>query len=129
MPRGGGFGGGGFGGRGGGFGGGGFGRRIGIPLMGGYGGYGGYGGGYGSPLLGSLMAGGLGYAMGSSSAQQAQQPYQPYPYQGQPAAPQGQPPNGDSGKLAQIKLLGDLREAGTLTNDEFESEKQKILNS
>jgi hypothetical protein len=85
----------------------------------------------GSPLLTTLMADGLGYIMGSTTAQQPQQaplpqPY-PYPYQGQPAP---QPPpaaSTDSGKLAQLKLLGELREAGTLTDDEFESEKQRIL--
>jgi hypothetical protein len=45
-------------------------------------------GGYGSPLLNSLMAGGLGYLIGNNAAQQAtpnQSPmmvpmYQPYPY-------------------------------------------------
>jgi hypothetical protein len=79
------------------------------------------------------MAGGLGYALGSNSAQQnAQQapPYQqpyPYSYQAPPAAPQGQAPSTDSGTLAQLKLLGELHEAGTLTDDEFASEKQRIL--
>ncbi len=91
--------------------------------------------GMGSPLLTTLMAGGLGYALGSNSAQQDvqqappyQQPY-PYPYQAPPAAPQGQAPGADSGKLAQLQLLGELHEAGTLTDDEFASEKQRILRS
>ncbi len=122
MPRGGGLrGGGGFGGRGFGM------RRVGVPLLG-MGGYGGYGG---SSLLGTLMAGGLGYMMGSNSTQQQQipQPMQPYPYQGQPATPQGQPTDANSSKLAQLKQLGDLRESGTLTDDEFEREKQSILHS
>ena len=62
MPR------GGFGGRG--FGGRGFGmRRYGAPLV--YPGMGMGGMGMGSPLLTSLLAGGVGYALGSSSAQQA----------------------------------------------------------
>ena len=99
-------------------------RRVGIPLM---------GMGGGGSLLGTLMAGGLGYMMGSNSAQQGTPqapqplvaPYPPYP----PATSQGPTTSADSGALAQLKLLGDLRESGTLTDDEFEREKQKILRS
>ena len=69
---------------------------------------------------------------------QYQQPqYQPPPQQYQaPQAPQYQPPpqqyqqpaaSGGNETLAQIKLLGHLRDSGLLTNDEFEAEKQKIL--
>ena len=84
------------------------------------------------PLLTTLMAGGLGYAMGSSSAQQNAPQYppyppQPYPYQAPPAAPQGPVSGADSGKLAQLQLLGELHESGVLTDDEFEREKQRIL--
>lgn len=58
------------------------------------------------------------------------QPYlYPSPYQAPPAPTQGQPAGADSGKLAQLQLLSELRESGTLTNDEFEREKQRILNS
>jgi len=136
MPRGGfggrGGGGRGFGGRG--FGGGGFGmRRMGMPLI-----YPMGGGGMGSPLLNSLMAGGLGYMLGSNSAQQAPPPqpypvptypaYPPqYPYQGPPATP-APSVNTDNGKLSQLQLLGRLRDSGVLTEDEFEREKQQILN-
>jgi len=104
-------------------------RRFGAPLLMPMGGW----GGMGSPLLTTLIAGGFGYMMGSSSAQQAAPqtspypPYPPYPYQGQPVAPQGSTYSADSGKLAQLKLLGELRESGILTNDEFEREKQRIL--
>jgi len=95
----------------------------------------GMGMGMGSPLLTTLMAGGLGYALGSNAAQQAapqaQQapPYRPYPYQAPPAPPQGPVPSADSGRLAQLKLLGELHESGILTDDEFEREKQRILRS
>ena len=90
--------------------------------------------GMGSPLLTSLLAGGVGYALGSNSAQQGaqqappyyQQPY-PYPYQAPPAAPQGQGAGADNGRLAQLRLLGELHESGTLTDDEFERQKQRIL--
>ncbi|MGB8346868.1 MAG: SHOCT domain-containing protein [Ktedonobacteraceae bacterium] len=112
-----------------GFGRGGFGRgfgmrRFGAPLIMPMGGY---GMGMGSPLITTLMAGGLGYMMGSNTAQQPSQtmapPSQPYPYQGPPASAS----SADSGKLAQLKLLGELHDSGTLTDDEFESEKQRIL--
>jgi len=134
MPR------GGFGGRG--FGGRGFGmRRFGAPLV-----YPGFGMGGGSPLLTTLLSGGVGYALGSSSAQQQQVPqqvqqvppypqYQPYqappqqqaPYQAPPASPQQQAVLADTDRLAQLKLLADLQEKGVLTDDEFEREKQRIL--
>ena len=54
-------------------------RRFGAPLM-----PMGMGMGMGSPLLTTLMAGGLGYALGSNAAQQAAPQAQqapPYPYQ------------------------------------------------
>jgi len=104
-------------------------RRFGVPLVYPMGGF-----GMGSPLLTTLMAGGLGYALGSSSAQQAPPqappypqypPNQSYPYQAPPAPVS----SADSGKLAQLKLLGELHDSGILTDDEFESEKQRILRS
>jgi hypothetical protein len=75
--------------------------------------------------------------------------YQTPQYQGPPPqyqTPQYQPPqtpqyqapvvtpnqqataaSGGNEKLAQLKLLGHLRESGLLTNDEFEAEKRKIM--
>ena len=81
------------------------------------------------------MAGGIGYMMGRQSGQQYQQPqYQPsqapqYQPPQQYQQPQYQQPAGGSSNetLAQLKLLGHLRDSGMLTNDEFEAEKQKIL--
>lgn len=119
-------------------------RRRGFPLfpMGGYGmGMGGGG------LIGDLMAGGIGYLMGKQSAQQAPQ-YQPpqAPQYQPPQPPQYQPPpspqyqaptvtsnqqvtaaSGENERLAQLKLLGRLRDSSLITNDEFEAEKQKIM--
>ncbi len=106
-------------------------RRGGFPLlgMGGFGmGMGGFGGG--GSLLGDLVAGGFGYLMGRQSAQQYQAPqYQAPQYQPPSQAPQYQAPaaSGANEKLAQLKLLGQLRASGTLSDDEFEAEKQKIL--
>jgi Short C-terminal domain len=81
-----------------------------------------------------------------SQAPQYQQPqYQP-PQTPQYQPPQYQPPqtpqyqastgtpnqqvteaSGVNERLAQLKLLGRLRDSGILTNDEFEAEKQKIM--
>lgn len=66
-------------------------------------------------LLGGLLIGGLGYMLGR---QVAQNEYQQSP------RPQAGP---SSDQLAQLKLLGELREAGVLTEEEFQSQKQKIL--
>jgi hypothetical protein len=111
----------------------------------------------GGGLIGDLMAGGIGYMIGKQSAQQApqyqpqqapqyqspqyqpqqapqyqpQQPprYEPPQYQA-PAATPNQQVTASSGvneRIAQLKLLGHLRDSGLITNDEFEAEKQKIM--
>ena len=82
--------------------------------------------GMGSPLLSGLMAGGLGYLLGSNMNQQVS----PQMQQVAPA-PTAPPSYGlqttetvqsaDSGNLAQLKLLG------VLTDDEFTREKNRIL--
>src|SRR5260221_10594873 len=102
--------------------------------------------GGGGSLLGDLAAGGIGYLRGRQSAKQPPQ-YQPPQYQPpqtpQYQAPQYQPPqtpqyqtpanqqapaaSGGNERLAQLQLLGHLRDSGLLTNDEFEAEKRKIL--
>jgi hypothetical protein len=81
-------------------------RRMGFPLLG-------MGFGMG-PLFTGLLAGGLGYLLGSNS--------QPNPQmaQGQPAAP-------SADTLAQLKLLGELHDKGVLTDDEFTREKTRLL--
>jgi hypothetical protein len=111
------------------------GRRVGYPLFGGFG-MGGSGLGGGGGFIGDLLAGGVGYLMGKNTSQNQQQypaQYQQYPPQYQQATPQYQPVQGSAGgvqdnRLAQINLLGQLRAQGTLTDAEFQAEKQKILN-
>ena len=55
--------------------------------------------------------------------------YQSPPYQAGAVTPeqQGTAASGVNERLAQLKLLGHLRDSGLLTNDEFEAEKQKIM--
>ena len=65
-------------------------------------------------LLSGLIVGGLGYLLGR---QQGQSQYQ----QSQPQA------NAQSDQLAQLRLLGQLRESGVLTEEEFQEQKRKIL--
>jgi hypothetical protein len=77
-------------------------RRPGLPPFGPIG------------LLGDLIVGGLGYLIGR---QQGQKQYR----QRQPQA------NAQSDQLAQLSLLGQLRESGVLTEEEFQEQKQKIL--
>jgi hypothetical protein len=56
------------------------------------------------------------------------QPLQTPQYQAPPVMPNQQAPaSGESERLAQLKLLGHLRDSGLLTNDEFEVEKRKIM--
>jgi membrane protease subunit (stomatin/prohibitin family) len=58
----------------------------------------------------------------------AEQNPEQYGYQEQQYAPPPQPaaPNTDD-KLAQLKQLGELKNAGVLTDAEFEAQKAKIL--
>ena len=65
-----------------------------------------------SGLLGDLIVGGLGYLLGRQQGQNQQR---------QPQA------NAQSDQLAQLRLLGQLRESGVLTEEEFQEQKQKIL--
>jgi Short C-terminal domain len=65
-------------------------------------------------LLGDLIFGALGYLIGR---QQGQSQYQQRPPQA----------NAQSDQLAQLRLLGRLRESGVLTEEEFQEQKQKIL--
>jgi hypothetical protein len=55
--------------------------------------------------------------------------YQPPQYQSSMVTPNQQATGASSvnERLAQLKLLGHLRDSGILTNDEFEEEKQKIM--
>lgn len=92
-------------------------RRLGAPIIMPVGGW-----GMGSPLLTGLLAGGVGYALGRNAAQQNQ----PQPPPAPPPSP-SQSPAGENGRLAQLQLLEELHNSGTLTNEEFEREKQRIL--
>jgi hypothetical protein len=123
------------------------------PGLGGLGSFGGFGGGLGGGgIVSDLLSGGIGYLAGKHIAQnqqqqsgqyqqnlpQYQQPVPPYPQYSpqysQPASPyqapvsQGSVGNAQNNNLAQLKLLGQLRQSGVLTEDEFQREKQKILN-
>ena len=64
--------------------------------------------------------------------QAAQQYYQPQAAQPhyQPPAPQAPaaPADDMNAKLAQLKELGELRQAGVLSDDEFQQQKDRILN-
>ena len=57
------------------------------------------------------------------AAEQAPPPEEPQ-YQEAPAAP---PPPSTDDKLGQLQQLGQLRDAGVLTEAEFEAQKGKIL--
>jgi hypothetical protein len=64
-------------------------------------------------------------------AQQAQEQYaqqqQMYAQQAPPPAPAPAASGGESDMLDQLKQLGELKDAGVLTEAEFEAQKAKIL--
>ena len=107
----------------GGFGGGPMGPGPGGPIGGGFGGpmLGGWGMGLGGGLLGTLLAGGLGYYVGrrrgQGNAQDASSQQYPQPATTDPS----------SQRMTQLKQLGQLRESGVVTEEEFQQEKQRIL--
>jgi hypothetical protein len=68
-----------------------------------------------SGLLNDVLIGGLGYLIGRQQAQnQSQHRQQPQDH-------------AHSDQLAQLRLLGQLRESGVLTEEEFQEQKHKIL--
>jgi hypothetical protein len=67
----------------------------------------------------------------SKEQQQAPQQYEEPPqqqYQAPPPAEAAAPAPDMDAKLAQLKELGALKEAGVLTDFEFETQKNRILN-
>ncbi len=91
------------------------------------------------PLLRAAAVGGVAY-MGAKAgtnramANQAQAPAAPEPAPAPPppaAAPAPAPataaPVDTSDRLAELKQLGELKEAGVLTQEEFDKEKARIL--
>ena len=85
--------------------------------------------GFGGPsLLTSLMAGGLGYLLGSSTANQQMPPQQVPMYQ-QPQPTSAPTPNTDNSMLSQLKMLSDLHNSGALTDDEFVRAKNRLFSS
>lgn len=87
------------------------------------------------------MVGGMGYMAGKATANRAAQgaTQEERPPESQPAAASASPSatsappaatgGGSSagGTFEQLKQLGELRDSGVLTPEEFEREKQKIL--
>jgi len=75
------------------------------------------------------MVGGMGYMAGKAganrAAQEASQENQPAAASAPPPATAAGAPAG--GTMEQLKQLGELRDSGVLTPEEFEREKQKIL--
>jgi hypothetical protein len=89
------------------------------------------------PILRGAMVGGVGYAAGKAAAgRSAREDSQEQRLSGvesqQAAAPATGAPAGGApagGKVEQLKQLGELRDSGVLTAEEFEREKQKLLAS
>ncbi len=71
------------------------------------------------------MVGAAGYAAGKSAGQAAAPPQQPA------AAPQAAPPSGamTDEKIAQLQKLGEMKQSGVLTEEEFQAQKARILAS
>ncbi len=70
-------------------------------------------------MAGMAVVGGVAYYAGRKTAQAEERK----------AQPSESAPSGDEDKLEQLTKLGELRDAGTITEEEFEREKQKIMAS
>jgi hypothetical protein len=88
------------------------------------------------PLMRAAMVGGTAYYAGKRVQEgredDAYRDAQIAELQGQQAAQQAAPAPAPSGGLSedtinQLKQLGELKEQGVLTEDEFEAQKQKLL--
>ncbi len=85
------------------------------------------------PLLRGAMVGGVGYAAGRSAAnrgaRESDQEQRLANLESQQAAPAAPAPAPADDKIERLKQLGELRDSGVLTPEEFEREKQKVLAS
>ncbi len=87
------------------------------------------------PLLRGAMVGGMGYMAGKAganrAAQESSQEQRLSGLESQQAPPSAPPPAAapaaGGSVVEQLKQLGELRDSGVLTPEEFEREKQKIL--
>jgi hypothetical protein len=87
------------------------------------------------PLMRGAMVGGVGYMAGKAGAnrgaQESSQEQRLAELESQqappPAAAPAAAPAAGGSVVEQLKQLGELRDSGVLTPDEFEREKQKIL--
>ncbi len=86
------------------------------------------------PLMRGAMVGGVGYMAGKAGANRASQESSQEQriaelesQQAPPSAPPPAAPAAGGSVVEQLKQLGELRDSGVLTPDEFEREKQKIL--
>jgi hypothetical protein len=89
------------------------------------------------PLLRGAMVGGVGYMAGKAGANRAAQESSQeqriesleggQPPVAPPAAPAPAAVPASSSTIEQLKQLGELRDSGVLTPEEFEREKQKLL--
>ena len=91
------------------------------------------------PLMRGAMVGGVGYMAGKAGANRAAQEssqeqrlaevesQQAPPSAPPPAAAPAAAPAAGGSVVEQLKQLGELRDSGVLTPEEFEREKQKIL--
>jgi hypothetical protein len=87
------------------------------------------------PLMRGAMVGGMGYMAGKAganrSAQESSQEQRLAELESQQAPPPSAPPPAAApaagSVVEQLKQLGELRDSGVLTPEEFEREKQKIL--
>jgi membrane protease subunit (stomatin/prohibitin family) len=79
------------------------------------------------PLLRGAMVGGVGYMAGKAGANRAAR--ESSHEQAPAAAPQAAAPAAApaASTIEQLKQLGELRDSGVLTPEEFEREKQKLL--
>lgn len=75
------------------------------------------------PLMRAAMVGGTAYAAGKhrERSQQQQQEQEP------PAPPEAAAGGMSDATIKQLQKLGELREAGILTDAEFAAQKQKLL--
>lgn len=87
------------------------------------------------PLLRGAMVGGVGYMAGRAGANRAAQESSQEQRIGDleggqapaGAAPAAAPAPAATNTIEQLKQLGELRDSGVLTPEEFEREKQKLL--
>jgi hypothetical protein len=79
------------------------------------------------PLMRAAMVGSAGYAVGKHAAAKQEAQAAPPPAEQPPPQPPSEAPASEGDRIEALTKLKDLLDSGVLTEEQYEAEKQKLL--